>query len=312
VVTSVSPGAGDPAGGDPVTIRGNNFETTGTTTVTFGGSGATGVTVVDATRITCVTPPGPVGSVTVVVNNPSGGQGSLLDGYTYTASPPDPVVTSVNPSAGAPAGGDLVTVHGNNFETTGTTTITFGGVQATGVTVVDAGRITCYTPPGSPGPVTVVVYNPSGGQGSLVDGFVYVTADPATVAAEDRLLDLINQERISVGKSALIHDPDIRAVARAHSEDMRDRDFFDHVNPDGDGPGDRLIAGGISYTAWAENIAWNLGYPDPPLEAFNQWMGSSGHKRNMLDEANVGYTLCGIGVAYSGNAWWFTAVFVRQ
>ena len=30
------------------------------------------------------------------------------------------------------------------------------------------------------------------------------------------------------------------------------------------------------------------------------------------DEGGVGHTLAGIGAAYSGSKWWFTAVFVRQ
>jgi len=46
-------------------------------------------------------------------------------------------------------------------------------------------------------------------------------------------------------------------VARALSEDMIARDFFDHVNPDGEDPFDRMADVGITYQTAGENFAWN-------------------------------------------------------
>ena len=63
-----------------MTITGTNF--TGATAVTFGGTAATGVTVVNATTITAVTPAHAAGVVNVAVTTPGGtGTGSGL--YTY-------------------------------------------------------------------------------------------------------------------------------------------------------------------------------------------------------------------------------------
>jgi uncharacterized protein YkwD len=158
-----------------------------------------------------------------------------------------------------------------------------------------------------------VVTNPGGGQGTLSDGFTYVGNDPAVLAMEDQVFGLVNAERAAVAKPALTEDPLLRLVARAHSEDMQFRSYFDHYDPDGDGPGERLGKAGFFWTAWAENVAWNQNYPDPGQAAVNGWMGSPPHKRNMLDEDSIGYTLTGVGCATNGSGkWWFTQVFVRQ
>jgi hypothetical protein len=81
-VTSVNPNTGPAAGSTAVTITGTGFVTGAT--VTFGGNGATNVTVVNATTITCDTPAGAAGAVNVVVTNPDLQTGTLTNGFTYT------------------------------------------------------------------------------------------------------------------------------------------------------------------------------------------------------------------------------------
>jgi hypothetical protein len=77
---SVSPDQGPAAGGQPVTLSGSGFETGAA--VTFGTTPATGVTVVSASQLTAVTPPGS-GTVTVTVTNPGGPPEPDLFAYTY-------------------------------------------------------------------------------------------------------------------------------------------------------------------------------------------------------------------------------------
>lgn len=84
-VTGVSPSSGDPAGGAHVTITGTNF--TGATSVTFGGSAATGVTVVNSTMITATTPAHAAGTVSVVVTT-HGGSNSANSLYSYAVPTP--------------------------------------------------------------------------------------------------------------------------------------------------------------------------------------------------------------------------------
>lgn len=82
-VGSASPSAGTRAGGTFVTITGTNFG--GATSVTFGGTAATGVTVVNSTTITCTAPAHVPGLVSVAVSGP-GGTGSA-NVYRYGDEP---------------------------------------------------------------------------------------------------------------------------------------------------------------------------------------------------------------------------------
>jgi hypothetical protein len=83
IVTSVSPNNGLVTGGTQVTITGRDFVTGAV--VTFGGTEATNVVVVNSGTITATTPAHTAGVVTVKVTNPNGQSGSLPNGFTYNA-----------------------------------------------------------------------------------------------------------------------------------------------------------------------------------------------------------------------------------
>jgi hypothetical protein len=82
---SADPTVGGILGGDPVTVTGSGFAVDAT--VTFDGTLATDVVVVDATTITCVTPAhATTGVVDVVVTNVADGvSGTGVAGFTYSA-----------------------------------------------------------------------------------------------------------------------------------------------------------------------------------------------------------------------------------
>jgi hypothetical protein len=175
-VTSLAPTSGPPGGGTNVTITGTNFSAGAT--VSFGGTAATGVTVVSSTKITATTPAQPVGAVSVVVTNPDGQKGTLASGYTYKN--PAPAVTSVAPTSGVPAGGTNVTITGTNFSAGAT--VSFGGTAATGVTLVSSTSITATTPAQPLGKVDVVVTNPDGQKGTLAGGYTYKNPAPTVTS----------------------------------------------------------------------------------------------------------------------------------
>ena len=66
-VSSCSPDKGGMAGNTLVTITGSGF--TGFTSVTFDGTAATSVTIVNDSTITCRTPAHAMGAVNIVVSN---------------------------------------------------------------------------------------------------------------------------------------------------------------------------------------------------------------------------------------------------
>ncbi|WP_030839271.1 IPT/TIG domain-containing protein [Streptomyces hygroscopicus] len=83
-----------------------------------------------------------------------------------------PVVTSVSPAQGPPAGGTSVTLTGSGF--TGATAVRFGPSLATDVVVLSNTQITARTPPGS-GTEKVTVTGPSGTSTILTNSATQIT-----------------------------------------------------------------------------------------------------------------------------------------
>lgn len=131
---------------------------------------------------------------------------------------------------------------------------------------------------------------------------------------ESKIFTLINTERTSRGLEALTRRSDLDQVARRHSEDMRDRDFFSHENPDGQNSSARITAAGITWSATGENIAYSMGQSTGRAEnAVEGWMNSAGHKANILDENDLGFTQTGVGVSFEESTltYHYTQVFIK-
>ncbi|MDP8224745.1 MAG: CAP domain-containing protein [Candidatus Lernaella stagnicola] len=102
-----------------------------------------------------------------------------------------------------------------------------------------------------------------GGDGSLfseecdIDYSVDMDCDgPEAECTHARLL---NEDRYAHPEESdcaqpLFYDDPVAAVAEAHSRDMCERGFFDHANPDGESPFDRMEAAGLGFVAAGENI----------------------------------------------------------
>lgn len=141
---------------------------------------------------------------------------------------------------------------------------------------------------------------------------------------EMKIHNLINKERQNNGLPPLEYDSALSKIARAHSKDMVNRNYYSHYNLGGMGPTERAQAAGYNtykdfgdyYTdGIAENICKdNLlesGYDICfiPLNDYKDedeladsivdaWMTSSGHYQNIMD---LNYDREGIGVAISSN-----------
>lgn len=110
---------------------------------------------------------------------------------------------------------------------------------------------------------------------------------------EQIILKLLNEKRRQAGLGELTMDNTLVKVARYKSNHMIQYGYFNHPTPQGILWYDWLKKIGYSYTATAENIAYNyLG----PEELFNQWWKSPGHKKNMMEPS---YKKIGIGVVYN-------------
>ncbi len=88
-------------------------------------------------------------------------------------------------------------------------------------------------------------------------------------------------------------DPRLQKVARAHSKDMIQRDYFSHTTKGTNRGGcDRIKNSGYRFRYCAENIASGQREKGEPDDIMRNWMESSGHRRNIL---NGRYREVGIG-----------------
>ncbi|MGW7070620.1 sigma-70 family RNA polymerase sigma factor [Streptomyces sp. NPDC054855] len=122
---------------------------------------------------------------------------------------------------------------------------------------------------------------------------------PAGNSYGEQVTRLANAERAKSGCGPLTLNSKLDDAAQGHSDDMAERDFFDHTNPDGEDPGDRVTAAGYKWTTYGENIAAGQ---RTPAAVMDSWMNSSGHRANIL---NCSFKEIGVGYRQgSGGPWW--------
>ncbi len=171
-------------------------------------------------------------------------------------------------------------------------------------------------------PITPSAQDGSGDDGGLAAETVLNYAERARDALDqppegirlleplaDRLAELANQERHEHGQelAPLEPDPGLAEVAQVHAIDMLERDYVGHVGPRGLDAQARV---GIVYRTFiggaGENIGEQSGLAVDQLDAqtgplasktMNGFMGSQGHRENLLDPE---YTHHGLAAAGRG------------
>lgn len=112
---------------------------------------------------------------------------------------------------------------------------------------------------------------------------------PTITITQPSYLELVNSVRSQEGLAPLSLDKDLEESATAKACDMRDRGYFEHVDPDGNTPWHFFTEAGYVYDYAGENLA--IGYTNP-METMEGWMNSPKHRDNILDP---NYTEIGIG-----------------
>lgn len=165
-ITTVRPNSGGTVDATAVTLVTQNAAQGATLFVN--GVPATGVTVVAPESVSATFPPGPAGTVDVVLTNPDGQSARLVGGFTYVQSPPS--LTSVAPSTVPLAGGITVLLSGRGFAP-GATAAIDGAAQPT--TFVDSTLVLVRAQAHVAGAVEVSVTNPDGQRSALPDALTY-------------------------------------------------------------------------------------------------------------------------------------------
>jgi len=136
---------------------------------------------------------------------------------------------------------------------------------------------------------------------------IYVPNIDDIKAVENEVVRLVNAERAKAGLPALKVNWELSRCARYKSEDMLNKNYFDHQSPTYGSPFDMIKNFGIRYTAAGENIARGQ---RTPAEVMNAWMNSSGHRANIL---NKQFNQIGVGVAKASNGTlYWTQQFIKN
>ena len=113
-----------------------------------------------------------------------------------------------------------------------------------------------------------------------------VTATTAREVAQASLC-LINKLRRQRHLRALKDNPQLLRAANQHARDMVASEYFSHDSPDGRSVSNRVKSAGYvrGFARWqvGENLAWGSGLKSSARRIVLAWMGSPGHKRNLLD-----------------------------
>ncbi len=132
---------------------------------------------------------------------------------------------------------------------------------------------------------------------------------------EDLVFEMTNQLRLAQGVAPLSKDDELRNVARAYSNDMLVRRFFDHTTPDGVTYYKRISG---NYHHWVRSIGENIwsgwGYKignasSLAKEIVDDWLSSPGHRAILLDPD---FTHLGVGVSARNGTILATQEFVGR
>ena len=113
--------------------------------------------------------------------------------------------------------------------------------------------------------------------------------DANAAALEQEVHVLVNQARAQGAQCgaqgafapqlALTGNSLLDCIARTQSHAMATQKFFDHTNPDGSVPDQRMTAAGYAWDNMGENIAAGLPTATATMTA---WMQSDGHCANIM------------------------------
>jgi len=126
---------------------------------------------------------------------------------------------------------------------------------------------------------------------------------------EQQVINMVNAERAKRGLTKLTANWELCRVARYKSQDMINKNYFDHQSPTYGSPFQMMESFGFRFSAAGENIAYGQKSPSEVMYSQAGWMNSPGHRANILSPS---YTQIGVGVAKtsSGTFYW-TQEFIK-
>ncbi|MBI2035979.1 MAG: hypothetical protein HYT12_04870 [Candidatus Liptonbacteria bacterium] len=122
------------------------------------------------------------------------------------------------------------------------------------------------------------------------------------ILTESGVVSWTNRQRMDNGLQSLKVNSGLNIAADLKVKDMFTKQYFDHIAPTGEGPGDLAKKTAYEYIMIGENLA--LGNFKDDRELVQAWMDSPGHRANIL---NTKFTEIGVAVgsgSYEGRDVW--------
>jgi hypothetical protein len=135
---------------------------------------------------------------------------------------------------------------------------------------------------------------------------LYYTPTYASDITVSNVLSQVNDQRRIAGLSELKTDSRLSLAAQSKADDMQDRRYFAHQDPDGNFIWPKIVdAGYTPYLQLGENLAVDFYSTESMVAA---WMNSPTHRANVLQE---GFVDQGGGVAFRGSDGAFHSAFAN-
>ncbi|WP_369185074.1 CAP domain-containing protein [Streptomyces sp. Y1] len=214
-------------------------------------------------------------------------------------------VTRVAPAAGSPTGTPTATDTPTAAATPSPTATATATPSATATATASAKATPTAaraTATGAPSAAQRTAGGTGGSTGGGSGSAGSAGGGPASGYAQ-QVVDLVNAERAKAGCGPVTAESRLASAAQSHSDDMADRNYFDHASPEGYHADHRIEATGYRWSTWGENIA--RGQKDPAA-VMDAWMNSPGHRANIL---NCAFKQLGVGVRTGADGPWWTQVF---
>lgn len=125
--------------------------------------------------------------------------------------------------------------------------------------------------------------------------FYISQVEPQVKRAEKKIIELTNQARTANGLAPLSFNWELTRMARAKSQDMRDRSYVAHQSPTYGSPLEMMRTFQIPFRSAEENIAAGQTTAE---EVVKSWLSSPENRRKIL---NPSLNEIGCGVAFGGD-----------
>ena len=106
------------------------------------------------------------------------------------------------------------------------------------------------------------------------------SAAQTTILLPNQNEALVNTSRTDNSLTPLISSTNLRQSACNKAQDIVDRNYWSHNEPDGTTPWHFITEAGYSYTKAGENLAKDFTSPEDTVKG---WLNSPTHKANIID-----------------------------